>query len=257
MLRLRSRGSVKCGVRGGRVGGLVGGGRRAAVRARRPGGSSGAGNAMTTPVDRTRCDDSGKQLVTSDTNGDKRPDVLKLYKGGRPGGRRRADPGLQAGRPEQRRQDRHRLSLRRHRPARPSRSSISISTGASTCAPFIKAAARCAKRWTPTTTPGSTSPSTTKATAWFASNATPTTMAGSTNGSTTKRGKLDRIGYDSTGGGRVDRWERGPEVEAVAPADARRPGCPRRPGHPPPRRLAPCHPRRAAAGAPAPATPAR
>ena len=30
-------------------------------------------------MDKSRCDDRGKQVITADTNGDKRPDVLKLY----------------------------------------------------------------------------------------------------------------------------------------------------------------------------------
>jgi hypothetical protein len=37
------------------------------------------GGVMTTAFDRSRCDDKGKQVVASDTNGDSKPDVLKLY----------------------------------------------------------------------------------------------------------------------------------------------------------------------------------
>src|SRR5689334_3441477 len=37
----------------------------------------GAGD--TTSIDRSRCDDKGKQVVAADTNGDNKPDVLKLY----------------------------------------------------------------------------------------------------------------------------------------------------------------------------------
>ena len=40
---------------------------------------------MTTSVDKSRCDDRGKQVVTADTNGDQRPDVLKLYNTSRQG----------------------------------------------------------------------------------------------------------------------------------------------------------------------------
>jgi hypothetical protein len=43
------------------------------------GPATGGAPGMTTAVDRSRCDDRGKQLVASDTNGDKRPDVLKLF----------------------------------------------------------------------------------------------------------------------------------------------------------------------------------
>ena len=35
---------------------------------------------MTTAVDKARCDDSGKEIVTSDTNGDKVPDVIRMYR---------------------------------------------------------------------------------------------------------------------------------------------------------------------------------
>ncbi|HEY0707381.1 MAG TPA: hypothetical protein VGG33_11325, partial [Polyangia bacterium] len=38
-----------------------------------------AGGGMTTAVDNARCDSRGKQVVTSDTNGDKKADVLKIY----------------------------------------------------------------------------------------------------------------------------------------------------------------------------------
>ena len=38
---------------------------------------------MTTSVDKARCNDSGKQVAQSDTNGDKKPDVIKLYAKGR------------------------------------------------------------------------------------------------------------------------------------------------------------------------------
>jgi hypothetical protein len=51
------------------------------------GGSSKAagsgGGAMTSAVDKSRCNDSGKQVAQSDTNGDKKPDVIKLYTKGR------------------------------------------------------------------------------------------------------------------------------------------------------------------------------
>ncbi len=43
-------------------------------------GSAAGGGAMTTAVDRSRCDDRGKQVVGADINNDKRPDVLKIYK---------------------------------------------------------------------------------------------------------------------------------------------------------------------------------
>src|SRR5438034_11371162 len=33
----------------------------------------------TASIDRSRCDDKGKQVVAADTNGDGKPDVLKLY----------------------------------------------------------------------------------------------------------------------------------------------------------------------------------
>src|SRR5688572_30389902 len=33
----------------------------------------------TFQVDRTRCDERGKQVQTADTNNDKKPDVTKLY----------------------------------------------------------------------------------------------------------------------------------------------------------------------------------
>ena len=61
-------------------------------------------------------------------------------------------------------------------------------------------------------------------------------------------GKLDRIGYDSTGSGKVDRWDRAPEgeeAEAAAPAPAAGAAAPAAPAAttPPP----------AAAAAPAPA----
>jgi hypothetical protein len=48
-----------------------------------PGGLSAApgsgGGMMTTSVDRSRCDDRGKQVIAADTNGDNKADVLKLY----------------------------------------------------------------------------------------------------------------------------------------------------------------------------------
>src|SRR3990170_4316522 len=45
------------------------------------GAAGGAG--MTSAIDKSRCSDQGKQVATSDTNGDKRPDVFKFYsKGG-------------------------------------------------------------------------------------------------------------------------------------------------------------------------------
>ncbi len=49
------------------------------------GGDSTAASAagMTTSVDKSRCDDRGKQVITADTNGDKKPDVLKLYASGK------------------------------------------------------------------------------------------------------------------------------------------------------------------------------
>jgi hypothetical protein len=43
-------------------------------------GSQVGGNSnMTTAIDRSRCDDRGKQTVSADTNQDSKPDVLKLY----------------------------------------------------------------------------------------------------------------------------------------------------------------------------------
>lgn len=41
-----------------------------------------AGTEMTSAIDRNRCSDVGKQVATSDTDGDKRPDVFKFYSKG-------------------------------------------------------------------------------------------------------------------------------------------------------------------------------
>jgi hypothetical protein len=43
------------------------------------GGTTAASRDMTTSVDKSRCDDRGKHVITADTNGDQKPDVLKLY----------------------------------------------------------------------------------------------------------------------------------------------------------------------------------
>src|SRR5687767_6857352 len=42
-------------------------------------GRPSAGDAANASFDRSRCDDKGKQVVAADTNGDSKPDVLKLY----------------------------------------------------------------------------------------------------------------------------------------------------------------------------------
>jgi hypothetical protein len=54
------------------VGGCASSGKKGLVVA-------GAGSNMTSSVDKSRCDEQGKQVVTADTNGDQRPDVTKIY----------------------------------------------------------------------------------------------------------------------------------------------------------------------------------
>jgi hypothetical protein len=56
------------------LGGLAGCGGRSS--------SSAAGAGMTSAIDKSRCSDQGKQVATSDTNDDKRPDVYKFYSKG-------------------------------------------------------------------------------------------------------------------------------------------------------------------------------
>ena len=75
-------------------------------------------------------------------------------------------------------------------------------------------------------------------------------------------GKLDRIGYDTTGSGRVDRWDRAPEQEEEVPGGSATPAAPGGGAAPapaggattPPPATAP---RRAAAAKPAPRRPLR
>src|SRR5262245_36373141 len=63
-------------------------------------------------------------------------------------------------------------------------------------------------------------------------------------------GKLDRIGYDTTGSGRVDRWDRAPEAEGGGPAGGQEAGAPApAPGAPAPTAPPPAPP----AGGPPPA----
>lgn len=54
------------------------------------GGSQSRGTAnagsLSSGVDKTRCDESGKHLVTADTNHDEKPDVWKLYQTSNAGG---------------------------------------------------------------------------------------------------------------------------------------------------------------------------
>src|SRR4051794_9088777 len=51
-----------------------------------PAAQTAAGEGVTSPgappVDLSQCDEKGKQVVTSDTNNDKKPDVWKLYASG-------------------------------------------------------------------------------------------------------------------------------------------------------------------------------
>jgi hypothetical protein len=68
-------------------------------------------------------------------------------------------------------------------------------------------------------------------------------------------GKLDRIGYDTTGSGRVDKWDRAPEKDEDVPGGTAAPGPTAPPAATPPAATAP--PPAAAAPAAAPATGAK
>jgi hypothetical protein len=167
---------------------------------------------MTTSVDRSRCDEKGKQLVASDINGDKRPDVLKLFVTGAGGEQRLVCKQVDMNNDSKidivyHYDDTGRLAFEEfdldfdgrfdmrafYQGGRKVREEVE--TNYDNRADLIKY--------------------------YEADKLVRIEIDGNNDGRVDEwqyydQGKLDRIGYDTSGSGRVDRWERGPEAEGGA-----------------------------------------
>ena len=218
-------------------------------------------------VDRAKCNDKDKHVVTADTNADKKPDVVEVLQDHR---RRRAEDrgdDLQAGRSEPRRQDRHGQLLRRRRladrargdrrrlrrqvrlhrllqpeQARARRDRHELRSARRRLEVLRGREAGPRSRTTGTTTARSTSGSTTRAASSIASATTPAARAGSTSGTARPRSRKKRRA--ATPRPRAEQPLRAASRRPAARPPHRRPPRRPRPAAPPPR---PRSPRRPAA----------
>jgi hypothetical protein len=236
---VRDRVSPAAGSRGWLIAGLA-----AATLASGACGTSksaaGGGAGMTSMVDRARCDDRGKQVVTADTNDDKRPDVIKIYSSVKRGGETAqalmckqvdlnhdgkidivyhyGDDGATSFEEFDLDFD-NRFDLRAfYQGGRKVREEMDTNYDQRVDFTKYYEADRLVRIERDGNNDG-------RVDEWMYYEA----------------GKLDRIGYDTTGSGRVDKWERAPEAEAAAEAG------PAAPAGAPPAATPP------AGGAPAPA----
>jgi hypothetical protein len=191
------------------------------------GGAPAGGAGMTSPVDRARCDDRGKQVVTSDTNGDKRPDVIKLY---RTSGSGAAEAQVLVCRQVDLNND-GRIDIVYHYPDEGGPVTFEEFDldfdGRFDLRAFYQGGRKVREEM------DTNYDNRVDFTKYYENDRLVRIERDSNNDGRVDEwqyydgGKLDRIGYDSTGSGRVDRWERAPdeaagaaEPTAAAPAPA-------------------------------------
>jgi hypothetical protein len=182
------------------------------------GGSSAAqGKAtggMTSAVDNARCDSRGKQLVTSDTNGDKRADVMKLYE--------TVGSGSNAAQKLVCKQvdlnNDNKIDIVYH--YAPDSSNLTFEEfdldfdGRFDLRAFYQSGRKIREEM------DTNYDNKVDFTKYYEADRLVRIERDSNNDGRVdewqyyEAGKLDRIGYDSTGSGRVDKWERAPEAEA-------------------------------------------
>ncbi len=180
--------------------------------------STGSGEKAPT-VDRTRCDPTGKQLVSIDTNQDKKPDVIKLYTTGTVNGA--AVQILACKQVDLNGDSKYDIVYRYDNTGTLTTEEFDLDfDGKYDSMTFYQSGQRVSEEMD-TNYDGRSD-----LTKYFEAGKVVRIEKDSNNDGRVDQweyyegDRLDRIGYDSTGSGRVDKWERNPEGETNAVAAA-------------------------------------